>query len=474
VLLTVASLVLSLPAADWPQLRGPNGLGVFAGEAPLDFSPTRNVIWKTALPAGKSSPVVTGNRICLTGAQESKLETLCIDRGSGRILWRASLPQTRAEARHTLNHAASPTPVTDGSNLYVFFSDFGLISYTLQGRERWRMPLGPFSNLHGMAASPVLAGNRLLLACDQDTGAFLLAVDKNSGQLAWKAERPDFVHGFSTPVIYTPQRGPVEVILPGSYQMVSYAVETGERLWWLRGLTWQPKSAPLIHGDTLFFNGWAPGGDPGQQRDLPPFEDVIRTADTNGDGKLSPEEVPADLRHSGSWQAIDLDKDGFLNARDWSFYRARRAARNGLMAVRLGGRGDVTGSNLLWRFDKSLPDVPAPLLYRDTLFLVRTGGIFTTVDPKSGEAVKQGRLDGALEGYYASPVAAGDRIYIPSEHGKVVVVKADPQWEILAVNDFEEDIFATPAIVDGRIYLRTASALYAIGEQNRKAVHRKQ
>jgi outer membrane protein assembly factor BamB len=464
VLVAVVSLVLSLSAADWPQLRGRNGLGVAAaGGAPLEFSPSRNVIWKTALPAGKSSPVVTGNRICLTGAQDGKLETLCLDRSSGRILWRESLAQMRAEARHTLNHAASPTPVTDGSNLYVFFSDYGLISYTLQGKERWRMPLGPFSNLHGMAASPVLAGKRLLLACDQDTGAFLLAADKDSGQLAWKAERPDFVHGFSTPAIYVPPHGPAEVILPGSYQMVSYAVETGERLWWLRGLTWQPKSAPLIHGGTLFFNGWAPGGDPGQQRDLPPFEEVIRTADTNGDGKLSPEEVPADLRHSGSWQAIDLDKDGLLNARDWSFYRARRAARNGLMAIKLGGRGDVTGSNILWRFDKSLPDVPMPLLYRDTLFLVRTGGIFTTVNPQSGEVVKQGRLTGALEGYYASPVAAGDRIYVASEHGKVVVIKADPQWEILAVNDFEEDIFATPAIVDGRIYLRTASALYAIG-----------
>lgn len=468
-LLTFAYLMFSLAAADWPQLRGPQGLGIAAaGDAPVEFSPVRNVLWKTALPAGKSSPVVTGNRICLTGAQDQKLETICMDRGSGRILWREAVGQERAEARHTLNHAASPTPVTDGSNLYVFFSDFGLISYTLQGKERWRIPLGPFSNLHGMAASPVLAGNRLLLACDQDTGAFLLAVDKDSGKVAWKVDRPDFVHGFSTPVIYQPRGGPAEVVLPGSYQMVSYSVATGEKLWWLRGLTWQPKSAPIIHGDTLYFNGWAPGGDPGQQRDLPPFEDVIRVADKNGDGKLSQEEVPADLRHSGSWQAIDLDKDGLMSARDWSFYRARRAARNGLMAVKLGGRGDVTATHVRWRFDKSLPDVPMPLLVGDTLFLVRTGGIFTTVDSQSGEVRKQGRLTGALEGYYASPVAVGNRVYLPSEHGKVVVVKADPQWEILAVNDFEEDIFATPAVVDGRIYLRTSSALYAIGSEVRK------
>src|SRR5262249_55502148 len=155
------------------------------------------------------------------------------------------------------------------------------------------------------------------------------------------------------------------------------------------------------------------------------------------------------------WTAIDLDHDGFLNARDWSFYRARRAARNSLMAVKLGGRGDITGTHVLWRYDKSLPDVPVPLLYHDTLFLVRTGGIFTTVNPKNGEVLKQGRLMGALEGYYASPVAADDKVYAASENGKVVVLRADPQWEILAINDFGEDIYATPAIVDGKIYLRT-------------------
>ncbi len=188
-------------------------------------------------------------------------------------------------------------------------------------------------------------------------------------------------------------------------------------------------------------------------------------ADANGDGKLAQQEVPADLKHSGSWGAIDLDHDGLLDARDWSFYRARRSARNALMAVKLGGRGDVTGSNVLWRFDKSLPDVPVPLLYGDVMFLVRTGGIFTTVNPKTGEVYKQGRLTGALEGYYSSPVGADGKVYAASEHGKVVVLKAAAEWEVLAVNDFGEDIFATPAVSDDRIYLRTSAALYCIAEK---------
>ncbi|MFN7934968.1 MAG: PQQ-binding-like beta-propeller repeat protein [Bryobacteraceae bacterium] len=451
-------------SADWLQFRGSHGLGVASERnLPVEFSPSKGVVWKTAVPEGKSSPVIVGKRICMTASAKETLETFCLDRDSGKMLWRAALKQERSENRHKLNHPASPTPVSDGTNLYVFFSDFGLLSYTLEGKERWRMPLGPFSNLHGMGASPVLAKGRLLLACDQDTKAFLMAVEKDSGKVLWKADRSDFTHSFSTPAVYLPEKGEGEVIMPGAYQMVSYSLETGKKLWWLRGLTWQPKSPPIISGDTLYFNGWAPGGDAGQQKDLPPFEDVVKVADANKDGKLSQEEIPPELKHSGSWQAIDLDHDGFMDARDWSFYRARRAARNSLMAVKLGGRGDVTGSNIMWRYDKSLPDVPVPLLYANTLFLVRTGGIFTTVNPASGDVYKQGRLTGALEGYYSSPVGADGKVYIASENGKVVVLRAEPQWEILAVNDFGEDIYATPAVVDGRIYLRTHGALYAIG-----------
>ncbi|MDX1980602.1 MAG: PQQ-binding-like beta-propeller repeat protein [Bryobacteraceae bacterium] len=464
VLLSLAFAAQSLHPADWPQFRGPAGAGTAgAANLPTEFSATRNIVWRTAVAPGKSSPVIFGNRLCLTTAAEGKLETLCLDKRSGKLLWSRSIDTNRAENRHQLNHPAAPTPVGDGRNLFVFFSDFGLISYTLQGDERWRLPMPPFSNLHGMAASPILVEDKVILACDQDTNAHLLAVHKDTGKTLWRADRSDFTHSYSTPAVYRPARGPVEIIMPGAYQMVSYSAETGEKLWWLRGLTWQPKSPPIIHEGVLYFNGWAPGGDPGQQRDLPPFEEVARSADVNQDGKLSQQEVPADLRHSGSWGAIDLDKDGLLNARDWSFYRARRAARNSLMAVKLGGRGDVTGSHILWRHDKSLPDVPCPLLYDGTLFLVRTGGIFTTVDAATGAVAKQGRLSGALEGYYASPVAAGGKVYAASEHGKVVVVKAAPEWEILAVNDFGEDIFASPAIDERHLYIRTGSAVYCIG-----------
>jgi outer membrane protein assembly factor BamB len=271
------------------------------------------------------------------------------------------------------------------------------------------------------------------------------------------------INGYSTPIIYRPPQGPTQVIAPGSYQLTAYSIADGEPRWFVRGLTCQPKSAPTIVGNVLYFNGWTTGNDDGQQVDLPPFAEVVAAADANRDGKLAQPELPTPWQPTGTWRAIDLDRDGFLNEREWTFFRTRRASRNGMLAVKLGGSGDVTATHVLWRFEKSLPDVPAPLVYNDAVFLVRSGGIATTLHPQTGKVLKQARLTGALEDYYSSPVGADGKVYIASEHGKVVVLRAAGEWEILAINDFESDIFATPAISDGKMYIRTRDALYAIG-----------
>jgi outer membrane protein assembly factor BamB len=452
-----------LAPAQWPQFRGPNASGVSAERGlPAEFGPEKSLAWKTPLPPGNSSPALAGPRIFLTAAEGDQLLTLCLDLRTGRERWRRAVTAARKEALHKLNHPASATPVTDGRNVYVFFGDFGLVSYDAEGGERWRLPLGPFNNLHGMAASPVLAGGKLLQVCDQDTGAYLLAVDPQTGKPAWKTER-DVSHGFSTPVVYRPAAGPEQVIVPGSYQLIAYSVATGEKLWWVRGLTWQSKSAPVLGGDVLYFSGWAPGADPGEQLELPAFSDAAREADVNRDGRLAQPELPKPWQPTGSWRAIDFDQDGLLDEREWSFFRARRSARNGLLAVKLGGRGDVTASHVLWRHEKSLPDVPSPLLYEGVLYLVRTGGIATSLNPQTGEVLKQARLRGALEGYYSSPVGVDGKVYMASQEGKVVVLQAGGDWEILAVNDLGEEIYATPAVAGGRLYVRTRAALYAFG-----------
>jgi outer membrane protein assembly factor BamB len=460
-------LALGLFGADWPQFRGPNGSGMCdpCGQPPTEFGPRKNVLWRTELPAGKSSPVLAGDRIFLTASEGDDLITMCLSRATGKVQWRRSVRAARREARHSLNHRAAPTAVTDGKSVFVFFADFGLAAYDFDGRLRWQLPLGPFNSQHGVVASPVYADGRVILVCDQDTDAYIIAVHADSGKVAWKRPR-DVINGYSTPIVYRPASGPTQVIAPGSYQLIAYSVADGEPVWFVRGLTCQPKSAPTIAGDIVYFNGWTSGNDAGQQAELPAFADVIAAADANRDGKLSQDELPPPWQPTGTWRAIDLDRDGFLNEREWTFFRTRRASRNALLAVKLGGSGDVTATHVLWRYEKSLPDVPTPLVYNDVIFLVRNGGIATTLDAQTGKVLKQARLTGALEDYYSSPIGAGGKVYIASARGKVVVLRAAGDWEILAINEFDSDIYATPAISEGTIYIRTGNALYAIGSSN--------
>ena len=209
-------------ASDWPGFRGPNGSGIAVSTPlPVQFGPQENVIWKSPVPGGHSSPVLEGDRIFLTAFEGGKLLTLCLDRKTGKTEWRREAPRDRVSKSHGDNTPASSSPVADGSGVYVFFEDFGMISYANDGTERWRLPLGPFNNPYGMAASPVLAGGLVLQLCDQDTGSFLIAVDQEDGRVRWKTLRPEATHGFSTPVIYRPPAGPAQVIVSGSYQVTA-------------------------------------------------------------------------------------------------------------------------------------------------------------------------------------------------------------------------------------------------------------
>lgn len=389
------------------------------------------------------------------------LLTLCLSRTTGKVLWQREISPSRSEALHKLNSAASPTPATDSGNVYVFFADFGLISYSSDGRERWRFPLGPFANLHGMAASPIVVDDKVIQICDQDSGSYLIAIHKDTGKLIWKTERPEAVHGFATPTLFATGSGQRQIVVPGSYQLTAYAAETGERLWWVRGLTWQVKTTAVVSHDTIYATGWAPGADPGERLEMPAFEEVLKEGDRNDDGRLSPDEVPQRWKHGGSWNAIDLARDGVLDARDWSFYRARRSSHNVSMAVRPGkARGDLTETHRVWQTDRSVPQVASPLLYQGVLYTIKDGGILTSFDPASGRIHKQARLPNAIDSYYSSPVAADNKIFFASETGKVSVIKPGSEWEPLALNDLGEPCYATPAIADGRIYIRTGQTLY--------------
>ena len=463
-LLCLGHPVQRVAAAEWSQFRGWNGTGVMeTSSLPARFGPHRNLVWRASTAPGRSSPILTRDRVFLSAVEGKQLWVICLDRSSGDLQWRREVPRPRSEVMHRANGPASPTPVTDGSNVYAFFSEFGLISFDPEGRERWRLPMGPFNNPMGLAASPILADGRVLMICDQESGSFFVAVDQMTGQVLWRVERLGFTRGFSTPVLYRPEGGALQVLVAGSQQMTAYSVESGQEIWWMHGLTWQMKSTPVIDEDVLYLNGWAGGADEGQQEEVAAFADVLVERDGDGDGRLSPGEM-AGLRLRWDFGRLDLDRTGFLEDRDWRIYRAKRSARNGALGIRLGGKGDMTASNLLWRYQRSLPNVPSPLLYKGILYLMKEGGILTALDPTSGSVLKQDRIREALGTYYASPVAGDDKIFAVSHEGKVSVIRAGADWQVLSVNDLGSECSATPAISEGRLYIRTREFLYCFGE----------
>lgn len=474
--LAVSALALSAETLHWPQFRGINGTGIGQGTAPSEIGPQKNVIWKTAIPVGHSSPVVAGDLIFLTGEEGGKkapsardkittdgtLVTLCVNRKTGKVVWRREVPRPRLERYQATNSAASPSAASDGRNIYVFFGDFGLISYTLDGKERWRHPLGPFNNVNGHGSSPIVAGNRVYLICDQDTNSFLLALNKDTGKTDWKVERPEITRSYSTPAVYRPKSGPAELIVPGAYQLTSYELETGKRLWWVRGQSWQPKSIPIVIGDMIYAHSWEGGGEADTPTETPTFDEMRKAWDKDSDGRLSKDEFQ-EPRFAKGFVNTDLDEDGYLSEREWENFRARRSSRNSLVAIRAGGRGDVTNTHVVWHMQKFLPNVPSPLVYGGVMYLIKDGGVLSTVDPASGRIHKQGRLTGALDTYYSSPVGVDGKVYFLSQQGKVTVVKAGAEWEILSSADLEEETFATPAPVEGRLYVRTRATLYCFG-----------
>jgi outer membrane protein assembly factor BamB len=474
-----AILLLSATVAaapnDWSRFRGPNGTGVSDTTGlPAEFTPTTNVIWKSATPAGHSSPVLTKTHVFLTGVDGEQLFVLALDRATGRELWRREVPRAVKGRLERPNGPASPSPVTDGDRVYAFFQDFGFVAYSVDGTEQWRLPLGPFNMFYGFGASPTLVDGLLILPVDQDSGSYLIAVDATTGKVRYKVDRPGVISGYSTPTVYQPKDGPTQIIIPESFQLSSYSVADGRRIWWVRGLACEMKSVASLDGDTLYVNGWGfAQNQPGQQVPTVPFEEGLARYDRNKDGLIGSDEISGDspmdrmLSPKYGFPAFDLNRNGTLDTKEWDVLRSMLAAENGLLAIRLGGRGDMTASAIKWKYQRPVPQVPATLLYGGALFMVNDSGILLSINPATGEVLKQGRLKGAIDKYFASPVGADGKVFLASQDGTISVVTARADWEILSVNAMDDEVFATPAIADGRIYVRTKSATFCFGQPAR-------
>jgi outer membrane protein assembly factor BamB len=407
-------------AADWPQFRGPNSSGIGDGKPPTDFGPNHNVLWKTAVGSGLSSPIVAKGRIFLTEFDRAKkqLATLSIDQRTGKVLWRRMVTPSEIEKVHDISSPAAPTPATDGERVYVYFGSYGLISYDFDGNVLWERRLPIPQNIYGAVASPIVAGDLLILN-HQGKEAYLLAVNRHDGKTVWKTDRSRFQYGWSTPVYWRRDGIDEIVVLGGDFgpnqRLMAYNLADGAERWWVAGLPPCGKSTPVIGGGMVFLA--AP--------------DII----------------------------LDVEAEKQNPERAAQIY-ANNASR--VMAIRPGGKGEVNQTHVAWSEHKGTPGVPSPLYYNGRLYTVQNGGIVFSRVAKTGELVYSGRT-GAMGYYYASPVAADNKIYLASEEGEVVVLDGGDELKVLARNKLDGQILATPAIIDGKIYVRTEDRMYAFG-----------
>lgn len=479
ILFSVVLVATAQQSSSWPQFRGPHGRGVAVEKQslPVQFGSDKNLLWKTLLPGGISSPIVWGEHVFATGhdAEHNALETLCLDRSTGRILWRRRAPTQKIERVYKVNSPAAATPCTDGERVYVSFGSFGLLSYDFQGNELWQRPLPLPPAGFGTATSPVLAGNLLLLN-GQGKDLHLFAVDRKTGADVWKAAQPPFPSIYPAPYLWK-NGSSTEAIVPGRGGLLAYDLKNGNRRWWVPGLSPEANTSATEGDGLLFVASHLPGGDPDLRMRLPSFESLLKH-DKNGNGKIDRNEAPPDLiifkrggkdgvgeihLHHMYW-LFDRNNDGAIDAQEWQAL-TETPFNNALLAIRPGGTGDISKSHVVWQAKRGVPEVPSPLYYEGRIYMVRNGGLLTCLDAKSGKELYPPSRLGPGGMYYASPVAGDGKIYIAADAGAVVVVKAGSEFEVLAENDLGEPISATPALADGTVFVRTAKHLYAFREK---------
>lgn len=437
-----------LCAQDWREFRGPNRAGSSPDDSvrvPVEFDSATNVAWSADVPLGRSSPIVTGDRLFLSAATDTELLVLSFDARTGKPGWRYALPHTRrGEIDANRNDAASPTPVTDGSAVYAFYPDFGLIALSLDGQLRWKLPLPNYINTYGMAASPVVHRGIVYVQCDQVQGSFLLAVDAETGHIKWRKEREGAVEGWATPLILDKAN---ELVVLSSNGLEGLDAKTGESKWFVPTGGGMMIPSPILDGNAVIatFRG-------SDQPVFPAWERMIEV-DADQDGKLSPSEAVKRLP-AASFNIADPNRDGFITQPEWNAFRNRGVGDFGFTKV------DLDKKSVVWRYKRGIPYVPSPVVYGDVVYSIRTGGILTAINRNTGELLKEGRWPEGAGDYFASPIAADGKVYVASADGKISVLKAGAEWELLRVNDMKDRMAATPAVAAGSLFVRTYSKLY--------------
>jgi outer membrane protein assembly factor BamB len=484
VLINISTFAQKPDPDIWPNFRGVNSSGIAAEKQnpPVNFSPEQNLVWKTVLPQGHSSPCIWGDNIFITGFEEEEklLNMFCLNRENGRIKWQKNISVKEFEPANPLNNPATATPATDGKRVYFYFSAYGILCYDFEGTLIWELTLPIQRSHHGMGTSPIIKDDMVILNfLGQWDNPRLLALNKNDGSTVWEYALPkrDNYDGdsYSTPVIYNDQ-----VIIYSSDDVAGYDLKTGQRIWrFVIGVS-DAVCTPVIGKDILYTTGHSTFGNPDMLAQLPDFTEIAAKYDKNKDSLIDENEIKdfhflmypekpelsVTVYVADYFWMVDKDNNGSFNRTEWEqlidFFRSFYA-KEGIKAIKLGGEGDVSITNLLWNNPEQASHVSSPLYYNNKVYMIRDGGIISCFNAESGKLIYREKL-GATGAYFSSPVATNGRIYIASRNGIVTVFDSGEKLNIIAQNNLGELITATPAIVDSKIYLRSEKALYAFGK----------
>lgn len=362
VLLVVATIGNRVAGGeDWPRFRGVNGSGVSTSRRlPVEFGPEKNVVWKVSAPPGSSSPIISGGQLFFSSFEGDRRTLHCLDAATGKTLWTRFVTKAREEAATRPNGPATPTPASDGKSVFVLYPDVGLLCYSASGQERWRVELKPFHSMHGIASSLVIVDGLVIVVADQLAGSYMEALKADTGRVAWKTERVDgIIGGYSTPAVYRPAGGAAQLIVPGPLEVVGYEAVTGKRLWWINGVTNTPISLPVVWHDRAFVCEAV--GEP------VPFS-ILASFDKDKDGKISLAEVKSNTSMLRLIERIDKgwgSHKGLVGPDEWDKAFGSMVNKGGLVAIELGGLGDVTQTHIRWTYRKGMPSISSALVYDD-------------------------------------------------------------------------------------------------------------
>jgi len=473
----------------WPQFRGVNCSGHAAEDAvpPVMLNDT-SLLWKTALPEGHSSPCIWGDNIFVTAhlKENSELQTICIDRNSGKINWVRSIFPEKMEDYYAIGNAAQTSPACDGERVFVYHGFYGVLCYSNQGELIWKYKIEiPESSNYGVTSSPILNDNKLIVSHDFKDLWQLLAFDKFTGDTIWVTSMPGKIdNNHATPIIFKDQ-----IILHRKHEISAYSLEDGRRLWWFPYNKSKGISTPIANENNIFVGTYTDAGEPDLRGNLPQYFDfsiLCDHFDSNHDGLIQKDELPDTLyvfnrpeyrnfeetpfinrSAKSGYRTIDKDKNGSVDKAEWDraikWFTGKYYHDAGLIAINPTVLGELTIDNVIWRELEKVPECPSPLYCNNNIYLCKNGGILTCMDANSGKIHYRERI-GAAGPYFASPVTANGNIFFCSGNGKITVIKASNALEIVAQNDLNEKIFATPAIVGDTFYVRTNKHLYAYGK----------